>query len=83
MFYHDPRPFWVSEEIKAYKCGGAFGNPSGHSMNTMGHLIIFWLDYYTNSPQGFVMKTCVFLMGLNFVFTIGFSRLILGIHGLD
>ena len=37
-FYGEPRPYWVSDEIKADHCGTGFGNPSGHMLNNC----FFW-----------------------------------------
>lgn len=40
--YAEPRPYWVSDEIKAWHCGTSFGNPSGHMiMNSF-----FWVTAY-------------------------------------
>lgn len=30
--HHDPRPFWVNEDIDPVKCYTEYGNPSGHSV---------------------------------------------------
>ncbi len=46
MIYHEPRPFWVSEDIKPAKCRGDFGNPSGHVMGSAFFWLTAYLHYY-------------------------------------
>ena len=45
LWYHQPRPFWVDEEIQAFDCTTQFGNPSGHSLFSMGAALTLWLDF--------------------------------------
>jgi len=45
LFYHSPRPFWVSTEVKAFSCQNEFGNPSGHSMFSAGIALVLWFDF--------------------------------------
>ena len=40
--YAEPRPFWVSPNIKPMKCRKDFGNPSGHAMTVS----MFWITVY-------------------------------------
>ena len=42
--YHDPRPFWSSEEVQAFKCSRQYGNPSGHSMTAFCTALLIALD---------------------------------------
>ena len=44
--YHEPRPFWVSQDIKPEKCRAEFGNPSGHAMITSFFWVTVYLHYY-------------------------------------
>ena len=45
LAYHQARPFWVSPEIKAHHCSIQYGNPSGHSLFSLGSSLTIWLDY--------------------------------------
>ena len=44
VLYHEPRPFWVSPDIKPSVCRKDYGNPSGHVMTSS----FFWLTLYLN-----------------------------------
>lgn len=85
--YHMRRPYWVSLDIKAGDCDFAFGNPSGHSTGSMGKSLILFLDYAISCKTGpfshpivkaIVCTTCVLFAG-----TVGYSRILLGAHGVD
>ena len=43
--YHDPRPFWISDNIQAFSCSSEFGNPSGHTMGIFWAAMLFAIDY--------------------------------------
>mmetsp|Transcript_8341 Transcript_8341/g.11541 ORF Transcript_8341/g.11541 Transcript_8341/m.11541 type:complete len:85 (-) Transcript_8341:945-1199(-) len=43
--YGEPRPYWVSDEIWAEKCGTGFGNPSGHMLNNC----FLWVSLYMHA----------------------------------
>jgi len=45
MTYHDPRPFWSSDDVKAFTCLTQYGNPSGHSMFTFGISMAVGLEF--------------------------------------
>ena len=46
MAYAEPRPFWMTPEIKAHGCYNEFGNPSGHSSSAATFSIAIFLDYF-------------------------------------
>ena len=85
LFYHEPRPFWVSPQIEAMTCSTQYGNPSGHSLFAMGTALTIWLDYNAT-----VTNTCfwgrwytrlaLLIAALTFGVTIGYSRVVLGVH---
>ncbi len=82
LSYADPRPYWVASDIVAYKCSNQYGNPSGHSETSMGIAMTLWLDYaFTNASN--LRKGVLLFAALLFAFSIGYSRLILGVHSLD
>ena len=35
LLFADPRPYWVSAQVKALAAEGTFGIPSGHAQNTL------------------------------------------------
>lgn len=84
LSYADPRPYWSSENVMAYKCSQDFGNPSGHSMTSMCVCMLLWLDYvYSNPESSGLRKTLLFIAAMCFALAIGYSRLILGVHSVD
>jgi membrane-associated phospholipid phosphatase len=80
--YHDPRPFWVSQEIIAYNCSGQYGNPSGHSAMSMGTAFVLWLDFCHTDHKP-VFKIALLPVAIGFGLSIMYSRLIVGVHSID
>ena len=83
LAYHNPRPFWVSPEIKAFACSGQFGNPSGHSETSIGMALTLWLDLVYSTEGSILNKSLWLMVSLAFAFSIGYSRLFLGVHSID
>ena len=48
---HAPRPYWVSPEIRAFNCSNQYGDPSGHSMTSMGILMSLWFDFVNSQSS--------------------------------
>ena len=48
MLYNDPRPYFISDEIKGYGCDSEFGNPSGHAMLSLINYYIVINKYLRN-----------------------------------
>ena len=71
ILFNDPRPYWISTDVKAYANESSFGAPSGHSQTA----VAVWgmIAYYVN--RRWVWVTCVAVMVL-----IGLSRMYLGVH---
>ena len=71
ILFNDPRPYWISTDVKAYANESSFGVPSGHSQTA----VAVWgmIAYYVN--RRWVWVACVAVMIL-----IGFSRMYLGVH---
>lgn len=44
--YSDPRPYWISSDIKPDNCLSGFGNPSAHVYINSMILFTFYLMYY-------------------------------------
>jgi len=87
LSYHSERPFWVQNNIQALRCTTQFGNPSGHAMVSLGRPLLLWLDYQQSCKKGFFsnafIKFLLFLVTIAFALSIGYSRLVLGVHSLD
>lgn len=71
ILFNDPRPYWISTDVKAYANESSFGVPSGHSQTA----VAVWgmIAYYVN--RRWVWVSCVAVMIL-----IGLSRMYLGVH---
>lgn len=87
LWYHSPRPFWVAEDIHAYDCTTQYGNPSGHSLFSMGAAMTIWLDFNDRYRvrngsffQPLWVRLIALLVAILFSFTIGYSRIFLGAH---
>lgn len=44
LLYADPRPFWSSDNIKAFHCSSQYGNPSGHTLFCVALPLLIVLD---------------------------------------
>ena len=89
LTYHQARPFWVSADIKAGSCSTQFGNPSGHSLFSMGAAVFTWLDYNAlarvHADDGtlwtkWYTRAALLLVAVTYGLTIGYSRVVLGAH---
>lgn len=71
LLFADPRPYWVSAQVKAFIAEGTFGIPSGHAQSSMavGGII-----------AAHVRKRWAWIVAFALAFLIGFSRLYLGVH---
>ena len=85
--YHEPRPFWASADVFPFVCSAQFGNPSGHSLTTIGRALLLWLDYVENCTTGFFsynfVKVSLLVVCLAFGVLVGIARMVLGVHSLD
>ena len=89
LWYHEQRPFWVpNTNIEAYSCSTQFGNPSGHSLFSMGMAMVLWLDFNEFGMRAedghwckpIWVRLIALVVALTFTFTIGYSRAFLGVH---
>lgn len=69
--FHSPRPFWVSETVRAVEYEGSFGIPSGHAQISAS----IWGLLAGKLKQGWIWGVAIFL-----ILMIGISRLFLGVH---
>ena len=66
-----PRPYWVSDQIRALSSGTTYGVPSGHSQNA----VVLWGRLATLAKETWARILLIVLIAL-----IGVSRAYLGVH---
>ena len=71
MSFASPRPYWVSEQIKALVAEGSFGTPSGHAQDAAA----LWGVIAYNARKRWIWIAAIVL-----IFLVGFSRIYLGVH---
>ncbi len=71
LAFHDPRPFWISRQVRGYAFESSFGIPSGHAQNA----VAIWGLLAARIRKGWVWITAIAVIAL-----IGFSRAYLGVH---
>lgn len=69
--YADPRPYWVSEQVRALAAESSFGTPSGHAQ----YAVAIW-GLMANG----VRRRWAWIAALILVLLIGMSRIYLGVH---
>ncbi len=70
LLFHQPRPFWVSNRVRAFGVEGSYGLPSGHAQHGMA----VW-----GTLAAAVRRRLRWLMAA-LIFLIGYSRIVLGVH---
>lgn len=71
LLFHWPRPYWYSDQVRAYAAEGSFGLPSGHAQLAVG----VWGTIANHLRRAWAWSAAIALMLL-----IGFSRMFLGVH---
>jgi membrane-associated phospholipid phosphatase len=71
LLFADPRPYWISAQVKAFAAESTFGIPSGHAQSA----IALWGIIASS-----IRKRWAWYVALALAFLIGFSRLYLGVH---
>ena len=71
LAFHEPRPYWVSLQVKALAAEPTFGIPSGHAQNG----VAIW-----GMLAASVRRRAVWVGAIVLVFLISVSRLYLGVH---
>jgi membrane-associated phospholipid phosphatase len=74
FLFHNARPYWFSDTVKAYSIESSFGLPSGHAQISAS--VWGWLAVE-------IRKRWFSILALVLIFLIGFSRLFLGVHFLS
>jgi hypothetical protein len=67
---HAPRPYWISNEIKAIHASAGYGMPSGHAQASTVWLL----------ASSYLRKRWFWISALCIIFMIGLSRVYLGVH---
>lgn len=91
QFYHNPRPYFSSDAVRAVSCSKGYGNPSGHTVTAVAVYGSLWVLIYWERSKYLIPRrgiriiikilTCALvlaLMGLTF-----FARMYLGSHSLN
>ncbi|MFO3796093.1 MAG: phosphatase PAP2 family protein [Anaerolineales bacterium] len=71
MFFHLPRPYWVSEKVIPLAGETSFGMPSGHAQIGVG----VW-----GMMAAGIRRSWAIVLAVVVVFFIGLSRIYLGVH---
>ena len=90
MFYAEPRPYMVSDVVQTVGDNtSGFGHPSGHSLQSSGFNTLLYLIFFYK-PNNYSFKPSSLVSWLFFIVVVvlaplvmGFSRLYVGVHGLD
>jgi membrane-associated phospholipid phosphatase len=70
LVFHQPRPFWVSDRVRAFSAEGSYGLPSGHAQPAM-------TVWGTVAAWG---KNWLRWLMAALIFFIGYSRIVLAVH---
>lgn len=71
LAFHSPRPFWVSDQVRALSAETSFGIPSGHAQNA----VALW-----GLAAAHIRKRWAWIAAGVIAFLIGLSRLYLAVH---
>jgi membrane-associated phospholipid phosphatase len=71
ILFHSPRPYWYSEDVKAYSAESSFGLPSGHAQTS----VVVW-----GTIAQYVRRWWVWILAILTMLFIGLSRIYLGVH---
>jgi membrane-associated phospholipid phosphatase len=87
IFYLNPRPFWLKNEIKI-NCECSYGNPSGHSFMCFAIYLSLWkvctnFDYFKKDFKGKIIKKIFLVVIILFCFFILISRIYLNVHSIN
>lgn len=94
MIYHNPRPYYSSDDIAAMTCSPGYGNPSGHCLLTIGVYGTLWIYLFTSKydsnsstfPKYWQREVAKWFSLLLIIVTIGctfVARMHLGAHSLN
>jgi len=70
LVFHQPRPYWLSDQVRVINAEASYGIPSGHSQ----HAVVVW------GTMGASVKGWLRWLTVAVIFCIGFSRIALAVH---
>ena len=86
LIYKNPRPVWTTNEIIDFSCHTSYGNPSGHSLESMAVYLSLW-EIAVNSNKFFnnkkILKYILFIFTLLLILSIAISRVLIGVHSIN
>ena len=87
IIYSSPRPYWIDNKLNKY-CDGSFGNPSGHAFLSSSFYLSLWhiithFDIFSSNIVFIIFKYILLIVHLFLINSILFSRIYLGVHGLN
>ena len=84
MGFMQPRPIWITKDVMSIYCSAQFGNPSGHAMTAITFSMTMWADYFVSCQSGPmkkpIVKYTILVIGCVMWFTVGYGRVIVGVH---
>lgn len=94
LIYHNPRPYYSSDEIVAMNCSRGYGNPSGHCLLTTAVYGTLWLlvfgppygkttTFFPRPWQRQLAKWITFFLIVATCVLTFFARMYLGSHSLN
>jgi len=94
VFYHNPRPYYSSDEIVAMNCSRGYGNPSGHCLSIFSVYGSLWIFLFTKKydknnslfPRKWqyeLTKWVSLVLVVALCVLTFFSRIYLGSHSLN
>ena len=80
MLYHEPRPYFITDEIENHSCAIEYGNPSGHSVQMACFSFYLFLEYINENPSTTLQKVAGLSMVCIATLLMGLARMLLGLH---
>ena len=83
LSFSKPRPYWVNPEVIGIDCEFGFGHPSGHASMPLIFFFFLYKYFIFDKFQNLLIKIIGFALYIFLYSSIFFSRLFLGVHGLN
>lgn len=81
--YKAPRPYYVSDSIRAISCESGYGKPSGHALECSQLFLTLWFIYLYHYSKAKLTRIMCLSLTVVFILLIMLDRLYLGVHSLD
>lgn len=83
MFFRRPRPVFLDERLRNVYCLCDYGMPSGHSLCTVGIMLIFYDEFTKIYKVRKPFKIAYILFSFLLTFSIILSRIYFGVHSFN